>query len=422
MGWSTPSMLANFIKYGDGNIVLLDATFGTNHMKMPLYTGLVIDEYGNGLPAFMILCQGTTQIDLSAWLRALLQRVREHAADWMCSCIMVDDALAEINAIREVFGPYGVLVFLCFWHVKRSWLKILIRKCPRAVRSEMFNSLERIMLMVRRTNQSRVDFTQQVKDAIQTFYDTFKDEQEFVAYFQKHWGHKFEEWVRGFCEVNHTRQDTTGACEGFHSAIKGDELAMKTRLQGRRVDWLLWLLWNEVDLRFQRKQAYKAAGFVTNRRQEQAVASAVVAAQRIPDNFVKLLDSSGQLAEVTSMQDSSVKYEVKAAGIAAASCTCPNAQLHFICKHMMKVVSLTTQYSGAQIIQALGTRAGSTLQGFDKLQCKLSNQSDNSNDQMAQLEQQFALDSSDDQAKPAAKSQQITEQVHDSSSCPSADG
>ena len=47
----------------------------------------------------------------------------------------------------------------------------------------------------------------------------------------------------------------------------------------------------QVDLRFQCKQAYKA-GFVTNRRQEQAVASAVVAAQRIPDTFVKLLDSS----------------------------------------------------------------------------------------------------------------------------------
>ncbi|KAL0023355.1 hypothetical protein WJX77_010470 [Trebouxia sp. C0004] len=183
----------------------------------------------------------------------------------------------------------------------------------------------------------------------ETFYDTFKDEQEFVAYFQKHWGHKFEEWVRGFCEVNHTRQDTTGACEGFHSAIKGDELAMKTRLQGRRVDWLLWLLWNEVDLRFQRKQAYKAAGFVTNRRQEQAVASAVVAAQRIPDNFVKLLDSSGQLAEVTSMQDSSVKYEVKAAGIAAASCTCPNAQLHFICNPQLEqqLISQLRQVKGS---------------------------------------------------------------------------
>ena len=44
----------------------------------------------------------------------------------------------------------------------------------------------------------------------------------------------------------HAQQDTTGACEGFHSALKGDELAMKTRLQDRRVDWLLHSLWNEV--------------------------------------------------------------------------------------------------------------------------------------------------------------------------------
>lgn len=44
----------------------------------------------------------------------------------------------------------------------------------------------------------------------------------------------------------HAQQDTTGACEGFHSALKGDELAMKTRLQGRRVDWLLYELVYEV--------------------------------------------------------------------------------------------------------------------------------------------------------------------------------
>lgn len=53
------------------------------------------------------------------------------------------------------------------------------------------------------------------------------------------------------------------------------------------------LLVLQVDLRFQCKQAYKAAGFVTNRRQEQAVALAMVAATRIPDTFVNLLNSSG---------------------------------------------------------------------------------------------------------------------------------
>lgn len=100
MGWATQFMMSNMLKYGNNNIILLDATFGTNHMKMPLYTGLVIDEFGNGLPAFEVLCQGSSQLDVSKWLTALLQHVRQKDPDWMCSCVMVDDAIAEINAIK----------------------------------------------------------------------------------------------------------------------------------------------------------------------------------------------------------------------------------------------------------------------------------------------------------------------------------
>jgi len=100
MGMAPDSMLANLLKHGHNNALLLDATFGTNHMKLPLYTGLVMDEYNNGLPGFMTLCQGTAQADISQWLSALLKMLRQHNPDWMCSCVMVDDALAEINAIR----------------------------------------------------------------------------------------------------------------------------------------------------------------------------------------------------------------------------------------------------------------------------------------------------------------------------------
>ena len=85
-----------------GNTILLDATFGTNSMKMPLYTGLIIDSFGNSVPGFMNLCQGTSQVDISLWLAALLDKIRQKDPDWMCSCIMVDDAIAEINAIRQV--------------------------------------------------------------------------------------------------------------------------------------------------------------------------------------------------------------------------------------------------------------------------------------------------------------------------------
>ena len=149
------------------------------------------------------------------------------------------------------------------------------------------------------------------------------------------------------------------------------------------------------------------------------MASAVIAAQRIPDSSVDLvdIDSTGQMAYVTSKDDPSLKYEVKAAGTSKASCTRPNGQLHYLCKHMMKVVSLSTGHSGAEIIQALGTRAGSSLQGLGKLQSSTSTQADSSSDQMAELEGHFALDSSDSQPKPAPKPQQRKQQTHDSAAC-----
>lgn len=100
MGWMTSFMINNLLKFGKNCVVLLDATFGTNHLKMPLYTGIVMDNFGNGVPGFMTLCQGTSQPDISQWLTALLQRVRKEDPEWMCSCVMVDDAIAEINAIK----------------------------------------------------------------------------------------------------------------------------------------------------------------------------------------------------------------------------------------------------------------------------------------------------------------------------------
>ncbi|KAA6421245.1 MAG: hypothetical protein FRX49_08731 [Trebouxia sp. A1-2] len=281
-GWMTAAMCASLLKYGKNNIVL----------KMPLYTGLVTDAFGNGLPGFMVLCQGVSEADITKWMDALLEKLLLEDPEWMCSCIMVDDAIAEINAIRAVFGPYGIRVFLCFWHVKRSWLKNLHRECPRSVQYEMFLSTDTIMLMLPATGQGRDSFAQQVRDAVDAFYVQYTQQAEYVSYFQKQWGQKTDKWVRGFWHVPHAQQDTTGACEGYRSAIKANELANKSHLQGRNVDWLLYVPWTEVDMRICYKQAYKVAGFKTNRKTEGVVTEAVIAAQAIPNSFVELIGSS----------------------------------------------------------------------------------------------------------------------------------
>ena len=54
------------------------------------------------------------------------------------------------------------------------------------------------------------------------------------------------QWVKGFRTVRHAQQNTTGACEGFHSVLKLLQLSQRSRLGGRRLDWLLKVLTGEV--------------------------------------------------------------------------------------------------------------------------------------------------------------------------------
>ena len=49
----------------------------------------------------------------------------------------------------------------------------------------------------------------------------------------------------------------------------------------------------QVDLRIRYKQAYKTAGFKSNRKGEGVLTDAVIAAQAIPNSYMELIDSSG---------------------------------------------------------------------------------------------------------------------------------
>ena len=171
------------------------------------------------------------------------------------------------------------------------------------------------------------------------------------------------------------------------------------------------------------KQAYKAAGFQTNRKAEALVTSAVIAAQAIPDSFVNLLDSSGAVAQVCSMQDMNVKYQVTDAGQPTARCTCPQGALHYMCKHVVKVIMVSQGYTGAQIIQALGTRAGTSLQGLGKLHSNTASQAETQLDPLAQLEDTLALTAEEPEQEAATASQLVPASApvpapsHDSVAC-----
>ncbi|KAL0030210.1 hypothetical protein WJX77_003014 [Trebouxia sp. C0004] len=136
------------------------------------------------------------------------------------------------------------------------------------------------------------------------------------------------------------------------------------------------------DLRVACATTYKEEGYEHNRKQEQLVASAITASQHIPESSVALVADPGQPALVVGQRSATTQCEVHISGT-AQTCTCPQGQLHYPRKHVMKVISMTTGKTGPEIIKALGTWAGTALGGFEQLQSEA--------DSMEQLKDGFML-------------------------------
>ncbi len=127
------------LQYGHASAVAIDATFGTNDKKVsglltvsnsssflklysflspchclhpnvvflglildqfPLYTLMVFDNWRNGIPVAYIVTSRSKQVDLSPWLKAIRKRMTDTKPEWKPNAFVVDDAQAEINALR----------------------------------------------------------------------------------------------------------------------------------------------------------------------------------------------------------------------------------------------------------------------------------------------------------------------------------
>ena len=127
----------------------------------------------------------------------------------------------------------------------------------------------------------------------------------------------------------------------------------------------------QLDLRVACATLYQEEGYEHDRKQEQLVALAVIASQRIPASSVTFaadrLSDPGQPVLVASKHSATTQYEVHISSTAQTH-TCPQKQLHYPCKHVMKVISMTTGKTGPDIIKASGTWACAALSSCSQKQ------------------------------------------------------
>jgi hypothetical protein len=86
--------------------------------------------------------------------------------------------------------------------------------------------------------------------------------------------------------VPYTGQNTNAVVESYHSNLKSILFSSKQKLVGRRMDWLIHHLLEDVVTHYWYNIQLKDYGFICNSKEEFIIVSAIVRAQEIPDDYV----------------------------------------------------------------------------------------------------------------------------------------
>ena len=158
LGFMRDNAVELVLRYGHKGLQM-DATFGTNNMKFPLTTLLVVDDHKNGIPVAFFFASRETHELLAAFLDAVTAKVSLHLYElgsleafictsliwqppslnirvqfvkvqkkqpgWQPPFILCDASDAEIKAVQLVYGPHIRRSFcatgMCSDHGRRIW-------------------------------------------------------------------------------------------------------------------------------------------------------------------------------------------------------------------------------------------------------------------------------------------------------------
>lgn len=81
-----------------GRAILVDGTHGTNKYKFCLTTVMVIDDHNRAIPVAFFLHSSQSELVLNTFFNRLAE---ELGSDFRPAVAIVDDAIAEINALQN---------------------------------------------------------------------------------------------------------------------------------------------------------------------------------------------------------------------------------------------------------------------------------------------------------------------------------
>ncbi|KAJ9168353.1 hypothetical protein P3X46_019890 [Hevea brasiliensis] len=224
-------------------------------------------------------------------------------------------------------------VLLCTWHVRRAWIRSLLKKCCNIdVQREMFKQLGWILYSTRSGPN--------VVDAIEEFMQVYVDQSVFVDYFKRSWLPYIELWVNGIRSLPVAGAEPLAAIESYHTRLKSKLFNERHSNSWTRIDWLIYTLTTEFHSLYWLDQYSEESGYFANIRDESFLTNSLHQALHISDIDVMLDEQNLQLAKVISQTDKSLACIVWNHGTEFSLCDCPCSRLGHLCKHVIKVAIL----------------------------------------------------------------------------------
>ncbi|KAE9617161.1 hypothetical protein Lalb_Chr03g0032501 [Lupinus albus] len=338
LGIQTEWQLQQMVRFGHRSIVAADSTFGIKRLKYPLFTLVVFDSRQHALPVAWVITRSFAKPDMSKWLKALIDQARSIEPGWKASGFLIDDAAAEIDLFREIFG---CPVLFSLWRVRRSWLRNIVKKCSNIeVQREIFKRLGTIVYSI--WDGCNISL------ALEQFMMDFVDQTAFMEYFRASWVPKLEMWLSTMRNHPLASQEASGALESYHVKLKA-KLFDDSHLGAlQRVDWLVHKLTTELHSSYWLDRYADESDSFQNVKEEYIASTSWHRALQIPNSAVTLDDKEHLFAKVVSQKDSSLTHSVWNPGSEFAFCDCLWSMQGNLCKHVIKVSMICENLQGRQ--------------------------------------------------------------------------
>ncbi|XP_064485129.1 uncharacterized protein ZSWIM9-like [Ornithodoros turicata] len=187
-------------------VLLLDATYRTNKLKMPLFVFAVQDGSGGTQVAGYAFVASEQQHVINSLLELF---VTENPDTRRTQVVVVDKDFTEISAVRHTF-PSSPAVQLCAFHVLKAFRSAVSQLATPSEREQLMSGFSAML------NAPSADMFENAKMEFKELANN-----EALHYFNKNWGCITHMWARHICDQHYTGgNNTTNRVESHNSKIK----------------------------------------------------------------------------------------------------------------------------------------------------------------------------------------------------------